>query len=75
MALYFATQGFGSVVLTVTANAIRLLANASCALAAIYWLDLGAIGFFVAIAIGFCGYAALTAAAIFRVKGHAATQR
>jgi hypothetical protein len=37
-------------------------------LAAIYWLDLGAIGFFVAIAGGFCAYAALTAVAMFRVK-------
>src|SRR6266852_8016491 len=34
MALYFATQGLGSVVLTVTANAVRLLASAGCALVA-----------------------------------------
>jgi len=68
MALYFATQGFGSVILTVTANAVRLLANAACAFVAIFWLDLGAIGFFAAVAIGFCLYAALTVAAIFRVK-------
>jgi putative MATE family efflux protein len=68
MALYFATQGFGSVIWTVTANAVRLLANAACALIAIYWLDLGAIGFFAAVAIGFCGYAALTIAALLRVK-------
>jgi MATE family, multidrug efflux pump len=68
MALYFATQGFGSVVWTVTANAVRLLLNAGCALLAIYWLDLGATGFFVAIAGGFCAYAALASAAIFRVK-------
>ena len=68
MALYFATQGFGSVIWTVTANAVRLLASAGCALIAIYWLDLGAIGFFVAIAGGFCAYAALTAAAICRVS-------
>jgi putative MATE family efflux protein len=68
MALYFATQGFGSVIWTVTANAIRLLVSTGCALAAIYWLDLGAIGFFVPIAGGFCAYAALTSAAIFRVK-------
>ena len=68
MALYFATQGFGSVMWTVTANAVRLLASTGCALIAIYWLDLGAIGFFVAVASGFCAYAALTAAAMFRVK-------
>jgi putative MATE family efflux protein len=56
MALYFAAQGFGSVMLTVTANAVRLLANAACALIAIFWLDLGAIGFFGAVAIGFFAY-------------------
>ena len=68
MALYFATQGFGSVIWTVTANAVRLLASTGCALVAIYWLDLGAIGFFIAIAGGFCAYAALTTAAMFSVK-------
>jgi len=72
MALYFATQGFGSVIWTVTANAVRLLTSTGCALVAIYWLDLGAIGFFLAIAGGFCAYAALTSAAIFRVKGPSA---
>jgi putative MATE family efflux protein len=68
MALYFATQGFGSVIRTVTANAVRLLASTGCAIVAIYWVDLGATGFFVGIAGGFCAYAALTSAAIFRVK-------
>jgi len=52
----------------VTANAFRLLASTGCALVAIYWLDLGAIAFFVAVAGGFCAYAALTAAAVYRVK-------
>ena len=68
MALYFATQGLGSVIWTVTANAVRLLVSTGCALVAIYWLDLGAIGFFIGIAGGFCAYAALASAAIFRVK-------
>jgi putative MATE family efflux protein len=68
MALYFATQGFGSVIWTVTANAVRLLASAGCALVATYWLDLGAIGFFGGIAGGFCAYAALASAAVLRVK-------
>ena len=68
MALYFATQGLGSVIWTVTANAVRLLVSTGCALVAIYWLDLGAIGFFIGIAAGFCAYAALASAAIFRVK-------
>jgi putative MATE family efflux protein len=68
MALYFATQGLGNAVLTVTANVVRLLASAGCSLAAIYWLDLGAIGFFVAIAGGFLAYAAMTIAAMLTVK-------
>jgi hypothetical protein len=68
MALYFATQGFGSVVWTVTANAVRLLISAGCALVATSWLDLGVIGLFVPIAGGFCAYAAVTCVAIFRVK-------
>jgi Na+-driven multidrug efflux pump len=67
MALYFATQGFGNVVWTVTANAVRLLISAGCALVA-SWLDLGVIGLFVPIAGGFCAYAAVTCVAIFRVK-------
>jgi Na+-driven multidrug efflux pump len=68
MALYFATQGLGHVMWTVTANAVRLLASTGLALAAIYLLDLGVIGFFVSVAGGFCAYAALTAAAMVRVK-------
>jgi hypothetical protein len=50
------------------ANAVRLIASAGCALMAIYGLDLGAIGLFAAVAVGFCAYAALTAAAMFRMK-------
>ncbi len=72
MALYFATQGVGSVLWTVTANAVRLIASGGCALIAIAWLDLGALGLFVAIAGGFCAYAALTAVAMGRVKEPAA---
>ena len=68
MALFFATQGFGSVVLTVTANAARLVASVGGALAAIYWLDLGATGFFIAVALGFVAYAVLTACAVISVK-------
>ena len=68
MALYFATQGLGRVLSTVAANALRLLASSGGALVAIYWLDLGATGFFVAIACGFCAYAALTAGALLAVK-------
>jgi len=69
VALYFASQGFGSVIWTVTANAVRLLASAGCALFAIYWLDLGETGFFAAIALGFCTHGALTALAVLRATG------
>jgi putative MATE family efflux protein len=64
MALYFASQGMGRVLLTVLANGARLLASAGGALAALYWLDAGATGFFIAVAAGFAGYGALTAAAL-----------
>jgi Na+-driven multidrug efflux pump len=53
MVLYFATRGFGSVIWTVTANGLRLLASSGFALVAIYWFDLGTTGFFVGIAGGF----------------------
>jgi Na+-driven multidrug efflux pump len=69
MALFFATQGFGSVILTVTANALRLLVSAGGAVGAIYWLGFGATGLFIAVAFGFVVYAALTAWAVLRVKG------
>jgi hypothetical protein len=68
MALYFAAQRFGNVAWTVAANGLRLVASAGCALAAAFWLDLGATGFFGAVAAGFCAYAALAAAAVARVR-------
>ena len=61
MALFSAMQGFGSVGLIVLANGIRLLASVVLALIAIYWFDLGAIGFFVSVAIGFFLFAAMAA--------------
>ncbi len=64
MALYFASQGLGRVLLPVLANAVRLLASAGGALAALYWLDAGASGFFIAVAAGFAMYGALTAGAL-----------
>ncbi|HEV7635002.1 MAG TPA: MATE family efflux transporter [Bradyrhizobium sp.] len=72
-ALFFVTQGVGSNTWTMIANAVRLLVSAAGALIAIYWLDLGQGGFFFAIAIGFCAYAALATAATLRVKEPAAT--
>lgn len=76
MGLYFASQGLGKVLWTVTANATRLVLSGGCALIAIYWLQLNASGLFISIAAGFCAYAALTLLAVWRVKtppaGHAA---
>ena len=59
MALYFATQGLGSVIWTVTANAVRLLASAGGAIVAVYWFDLARPDFRPNRG-GFCAYAALT---------------
>jgi len=73
LALHSALQGVGSVVMIVVANAVRLLASAAGALIAIYWLDLGAIGFFVAVAIGFCAFAAMAVSIMLRVKEPANT--
>ncbi len=71
MALYFATQGFGNVIWTVAANAVRLLVSAGSALIAARWLDVGVTGVFVGIAAGFCTYAVLTCAAVLRVRSPA----
>jgi hypothetical protein len=59
---------------TMIANGVRLVASAAGALIAIYWLDLGQVGFFVAVAGGFCAYAALATGATLRVNEPAATQ-
>jgi Na+-driven multidrug efflux pump len=72
MALYFATQGFGNVIWTVTANAVRLLVSTGSALIAARWLDVGVTGVFAGIAGGFCTYAALTCTTVLRVRRPAA---
>ena len=51
-----------------TANAVHVLASAGSALITIDWFDLRAIGFFVAVAGGFCAYAALTAGTVLMVE-------
>jgi len=51
-----------------TANAVRLLVSAGAGLAAVYWLNLGTTGLFIAIACGFGTYAALTALAVVRIS-------
>ena len=61
MAIYFAMQGVGNVVPAVLANALRLLASAGGALAAVWWLGAGPFGVFIAIACGFILYGILNA--------------
>ena len=67
MALYFATQGLGRVLATVAANGLRLAVSACGGLLAVFWLDAGPVGFFVAIAAGFFIYGGLTACALLRL--------
>ena len=66
MAVYFATQGFGRVVWTVAANAVRMLLSVCGGLFAVLWLDSGAAGFFVAVAAGFATYGAIAALVLAR---------
>ncbi|HET7199926.1 MAG TPA: MATE family efflux transporter [Burkholderiales bacterium] len=61
MAIYFAMQGVGNVVPAVVANGLRLLASAGGALAAVWWIDAGPLGVFIAIACGFILYGILNA--------------
>jgi putative MATE family efflux protein len=67
LGLFFVCQGYGRGFSAMIANAVRLVVSASAGLAAVYWLSLGATGLFVAIAAGFCVYAALTALAVVRI--------
>ncbi len=67
MALYFATQGLGHVLTTVAANGVRLAVSACGGLLAMFWLDAGPVGFFVAIAAGFFVYGGLTACVLLRL--------
>ena len=59
--------------LIVVANGVQLLASAGGALFGIYRLDLGAIGFFLAVAIGFCAFAAMAVSIMLRVTLPSAT--
>jgi Na+-driven multidrug efflux pump len=72
LGLFFVCQGYGRGFAAMIANAVRLLVSAGAGLAAVYWLGLGTSGLFAAIAAGFCIYAALTAAAVYRIKEPAA---
>jgi Na+-driven multidrug efflux pump len=64
LGLFFVTQGFGRGLAAMNANAIRMIASAAGALIAIYGLHLGVAGFCVAVAGGFCLYAAMLIAAV-----------
>jgi hypothetical protein len=45
-----------------------MIASAAGGFVAIYWFDLGVAGFFAAVAVGFCMYAALLVRAVFGVR-------
>jgi putative MATE family efflux protein len=72
--LYFACQGYGTLLVAVGANAVRLLIAAGGGLAVLLWTGAGTIGIFAAIACGFTTYAAITSIALWRIhaKGTAA---
>jgi Na+-driven multidrug efflux pump len=72
LGLFYVTQGLGRGVAAMNANAVRMIASAAGGLVAVHWFDLGATGFFFAIAVGFCAYAALIAIAAIRVAEPAA---
>src|SRR5262249_37301693 len=68
LGLFYVMQGVGRGVTAMNANAVRMMTSAGCGFVAIYWLDLGITGFVVAVAAGFCVYAALLAHAAFGVR-------
>ena len=68
LGLFFVTQGVGRAVAAMNANAVRMIVSAGGGLVAIYGFDLGVSGFFAAVAVGFCIYAALLVRAVTDVK-------
>jgi len=64
LGLFYVTLGVGRAVAAMNANAVRMIASAGGGLVAIYGFDLGVSGFFAAVAIGFCIYAALLVRAV-----------
>jgi putative MATE family efflux protein len=68
LGLFFVSQGLGRGAAAAAANAVRLAVNVISGLIAVYWLDLGMVGFFAAVALGFAVYAALLVWAVVRVK-------
>jgi Na+-driven multidrug efflux pump len=68
LGLFYVTLGVGRAVAAMNANAVRMVASAAGGLVAIYWFDLGVAGFFTAVALGFCLYAAMLVYAVSTVK-------
>jgi putative MATE family efflux protein len=68
LGLFYVTQGFGRGVAAMNANAVRMIASAGGGLATIYWLNLGVVGFFAAVAVGFCLYAGMLVRAVLTVR-------
>jgi Na+-driven multidrug efflux pump len=68
LGLFYVMQGLGRGVAAMIANGVRMLTSAGCGVAAVTWLDLGVAGFFAAVAVGFCVYAALLARAVVAVR-------
>src|SRR5215471_2706890 len=68
LGLFYVTLGVGRAVAAMNANAVRMVASAAGGLAAIYWLDLGVVGLFTAVAAGFCVYAAILVYAVSRIS-------
>src|SRR5688572_29195586 len=66
--LYFACQGYGSLLLAVAANGARLILAAGGGFVAMFWMEAGTTGVFAAIALGFAVYAGLTSVALWRIK-------
>jgi len=68
LSLFYVSLGLGRGAAAAGANAVRLAVNVTGGLIAVYWLDLGMVGFFASVALGFAVYAALLVWAVLRVK-------
>ena len=75
LSLFYVSLGLGRGAAAAAANAVRLAINVTGGLIAIYWLDLGMVGFFASVALGFVVYAALLVWAVLRVKEPAVTPK
>jgi Na+-driven multidrug efflux pump len=64
LALYFASQGAGRVLMPVLAGFLRMVVAVGGGLAIVLWTDLGLAGVFAAIAAGMVAYGVATAVAV-----------